>query len=94
MSENIDLQWGEINQVSMGPDYKDAMKWKVGFPNGPQAKYTISNIVINEYDSFYFGVRSYNIYAKNKNGEEYLLATTGGVPCMVHFKDPNEHPAK
>lgn len=90
MSEHgIHKARGIVRQLTMGNDYKEAMKYVVGKTYNEQ--FTITSITENEYDSLYFGNRSYDVFVKDlivKN--EFLWASTNGVHCVVQYENPEK----
>jgi hypothetical protein len=72
----------EISKITIGPDIKDGMTFKVGNAVGTMR---ISKIERNENNFFLMGAVMYMVYVK-KNDYEYVWKTFENVPITVEYK--------
>lgn len=79
---------GVIRQISVGSDYKTAMKWVVdSFVYNNRLR--IIEITEDTHDSLYLSIKRYNIFVEDsKDGKQFLWKSFENMPCIVEYFNP------
>lgn len=81
---------GHIRQISVGADYKTAMKWVVG-THVYGGRLLIVDITEDQHDSIYLSIKRYNIFVEDmKTGKEFLWKSFENMPCIVEYFNPTD----
>lgn len=77
------IDGGVIHSLAIGADWKNAFTLTVGkVVNG----LTISTIVRDENNFYFFGNVRYVVYVKNKDGVECIWRTYENMPAAVTYE--------